>query len=325
MSQLEVAVVVSLGSDRRYHTCEELGKMCGASPKQIREAIQSLVARGCRIDEVPGEGFRLNGASVVLNGSDVRSNLATKIIGREVFAFGRVGSTNDVATALAKGGAPDGCMVIAEEQTRGRGRLGRKWYSPSQSGLWFSLVLRPEVRAEISTTVSLATALGVAAALEDRYSIPARIKWPNDVVVHRRKICGILTEAEFLGGELNFVVVGVGINLLGEESDFPRELRGIATSLRMESGGQISRSEVLAALTAGIEKMYLRLRVQGFSGIRRELLGKSSLIGRVVRVQTGVGAIEGTATDIDEVGALVLRDASGSLQRVLAGEVVELA
>jgi BirA family biotin operon repressor/biotin-[acetyl-CoA-carboxylase] ligase len=325
VSRLEIAIVISLGGSRRYLTGEELGRMCGASPQRVKQAVAGLVARGYRIDEVPGEGFRLVDAPAVLDGWNIREKLTTDLIGSEIFAFGRVGSTNDVAAALARGGAPDGCLVIAEEQTRGRGRLGRDWYSPPSAGLWFSLVLRPGGRPDISAAVSLAAALGVAVALEEKYAIHARIKWPNDVVVRRRKICGILTEAEFAGSELNFIVVGIGINLLGRAVDFPPDIREIATSVRMESGGSIDRGEVLAAVTERIEAKYLDLLEHGFAGIRSEIIERSSLIGRRVRVQTGGGAVEGMAADIDDLGALVVRRSSGSLERVLAGDVVDMS
>jgi BirA family biotin operon repressor/biotin-[acetyl-CoA-carboxylase] ligase len=322
MSLLEVAVVVSLRSAGRYMTGDELGQMCGATPGRIKATVRELVERGYRIDEVPGEGFRLTGIAPTLDGEDIRGSLSTKTVGSEVYAFGRVGSTNDVATSLAKAGAPDGCLVIAEEQTRGRGRLGRRWHSPPSAGLWFSLILKPDLSAEAATTLSLAAALGVATAFDDRYGIPARIKWPNDVLVHGRKICGILTEAEFLGSALNFVVVGIGINVLGRERDFPEELRAIATSVEMEAGDGIARGEVLSSVLEAIESKYLRLKTEGFSGLKSELLGRSSLIGRVIRVHTGEGLVEGTAVDIDDRGALMVRHDDGSLRRILAGDVV---
>jgi len=322
MSRLEVAVVVSLRNAGRYLTGEELGTICGTNPMEIRSAVKELVERGYSIDEVPGEGFRLIETASALDGEDIRGSLHTRVLGSEVFAFGRVGSTNDVATSLARGGAPDGALVIAEEQTRGRGRLGRRWHSPPSAGLWFSLVLRPELSAEASTTLSLAAALGVAAALEGNYAIPARIKWPNDVLVHGRKICGILTEAEFAGSALNFVVMGIGLNVMGGEADFPPELRGSATSVELEAGDGIGRRDVLIALIEEIESKYLSLREQGFSALKSELVGKSSLVGRAVRIQTGREVIEGTAVDIDDRGALILRNTDGSHERILAGDVV---
>jgi len=322
MSRLEVAIVVSLRNAGRFLTGEELAEICGASPPDIRSAVGALVGRGYRIDEVPGEGFRLMETAPTLEGEDIRGSLTTKVLGSEVFAFGRVGSTNDVAMALARGGAADGALVIAEEQTRGRGRLGRQWHSPPSAGLWFSLVLRPGLSAEVSTTLSLSAALGVAAALDGKYGVPAQIKWPNDVLVHGRKICGILTEAEFLGGDLNFVVVGIGVNVLGRESDFPADIRDIATSVEIEAGDGVARRDVLVALMEEIEERYVRLRRRGFPHLKIELLGRSSLLGKVVRVQTGRDVMEGTAVDIDDRGALILRYKDGSLQRILAGDVV---
>jgi BirA family biotin operon repressor/biotin-[acetyl-CoA-carboxylase] ligase len=324
-SRLEMAVIVRLGTESRYVTLEELSRACDASRQEVREAISALLNRGYDIHEVPGEGFRLARATAMLNGFDVGRGHESGLIGNRVFAFGRVGSTNDVAAMLARAGAPDGCLVIADEQTRGRGRLGREWYSPPSSGLWFSLVLRPQTRSEASASVSLVCSVGIAAALEEEYGIPARIKWPNDVVVGDRKICGILTEAEFEGASLSFVVVGIGINLLTREADFPPEIRDIATSVRIEAGVDVARGDALAAVLRRIEAGYLVFIDRGFAAVRSEILGRSSLLGSLVRVETGGGTVEGTALDVDDTGALVVREKSGPLRRILAGDVVRVA
>jgi BirA family biotin operon repressor/biotin-[acetyl-CoA-carboxylase] ligase len=241
-------------------------------------------------------------------------------MGREIFPFGRVTSTNDIAFSLARAGLPEGTLVIAEEQTRGKGRLGRGWHSPPGLGLWFSLVLRPGISPHDSSTISLAVALAVAGVLRDAYGVDARIKWPNDVLVGPRKICGILTEAEFREDCVEFVIVGAGINVLHSERDFPEELRAIATSVAMESTVEATRVEVISRVLSSVEARYGQLCRDGFGGIRQDLLPLSSLLGKMTRVMTGSGTVEGVAADIDETGALVLRTENGFTEKVVAGD-----
>jgi BirA family biotin operon repressor/biotin-[acetyl-CoA-carboxylase] ligase len=211
--------------------------------------------------------------------------------------------------------------VIAEEQARGRGRLGRVWFSPPGCGLWFSLILRPGLSAGESATISLAAAAGVAESLERAYGIKAQIKWPNDVLVRGKKICGILTEAEFVDQRVSFVVVGIGINVLTQSEQFPDDIAGIATSVAIETGRKVSRTGVLARVAGAIEENYIELRDNGFEGLREKLLLRSALLGKMTKVKTPEGVVEGVAVDIDKSGALILRSENGSTERLLAGEV----
>ncbi len=320
MSDLETGIVLMLKSSPRYITRGELTAGLDAAAGELDGAIDDLRARGYRIDEVPGQGLRLVDVPGVLDGCEIRAALHTSLIGREIFPFGRVTSTNDVAFSLARGGSPEGTLVIAEEQVRGKGRLGRDWHSPPGLGLWFSIVLRPDITPHESSTVSLAVALAVAGVIRDSYGVDARIKWPNDVLVGPRKVCGILTEAEFREDRVEFVVVGVGINVLHAESDFPEDLRAVATSISVESRAEVNRIEVISRVLRAVEDKYGHLCRKGFEDIRREILPLSSLMGRMTRVLTGNGTTEGVAIDIDETGALIIRGENGLNEKVVAGD-----
>jgi BirA family biotin operon repressor/biotin-[acetyl-CoA-carboxylase] ligase len=324
MPDLEVEVILKLKSSERYLTRCELAGACGVAEAEVEAVLGELAGRGYRIDHVPGQGYRFVDGPGVLDGSNIRAALRTSLLGKDIVAFGRVGSTNDVARALAAGGAAEGTVVVAEEQSKGRGRLGRAWHSPRGCGLWLSLVLRPPLEPEESTTVSLSGALGVVSALGRHYGIQARLKWPNDVLVGQRKICGILTEGEFAGASVSFVIMGMGINVLNREADFPPELRSIATSIRLETGRSVPRGEVLADVLEGIEVEYLRLCSEGFRGIREGILAHSLLLGKLVRVATGRGMVEGVAQDIDDAGALIVRKENGVLERVIAGDAAAI-
>jgi BirA family biotin operon repressor/biotin-[acetyl-CoA-carboxylase] ligase len=319
---IEVGIILNLKKAQRYVTPNELSAACKVPESGIREAIGELSARGYRIDHAPGSGYRLLGTPDLIDGADIRSDLHGNFIGTEVFTFGRITSTNDVALSLARGGSPEGTLVIAEEQARGRGRLGRVWFSPPGCGLWFSLILRPKTSAEASATISLAAAAGVAESLEKAYGIKALIKWPNDVLVDGKKICGILTEAEFVGQKVKFVIVGIGINVLTARDQFPDDIVDIATSVAIETGSKVSRTGVLAHVVAAIENNYVEMTRNGFARLREKLLGRSALIGRITRVKTPEGVVEGVAVDIDTAGALLVRKDNGLTERLVAGEVI---
>jgi BirA family biotin operon repressor/biotin-[acetyl-CoA-carboxylase] ligase len=318
---LEVDIILNLKTAQTYVTPAELGAACNAGEADIRDAVAELTGRGYRIDHVPGNGYRLVDTPESIDGADIRSELHGNVLGAEVFTFGRVTSTNDVAVSLARGGSPEGTLVVAEEQARGRGRLGRVWFSPPGCGLWFSLILRPSMSAEASATISLAAAVGVAESLDEAFGIKAQIKWPNDVLAGGKKICGILTEAEFVDGRVSFVVVGIGINVLTERDQFPDDIADIATSVAIETGREVSRTGVLARVVGAIEANYVELRDSGFGGLREKLLLRSALMGKMTRVKTPEGLIEGVAADIDSTGALLLRTENGSTERLIAGEV----
>jgi len=322
MGDLEVDIILNLKKADRHVTPAELGRACKVTEGEVSEAVGELSGRGYRIDHVPGEGYRLMGTPDLMDVTDIRSDLHGSVLGGEVFAFGRVTSTNDVAVSLARGGSPEGTLVIAEEQARGRGRRGRVWFSPPGCGLWFSIILRPGLGAEGSATISLAAAAGVAESLEEAYGIRAQIKWPNDVLVRGKKICGILTEAEFIDNTVRFVVVGIGINVLTGKEQFPDDIAAIATSVAVETGRRVSRTGVLACVVKSIEANYSELRHHGFEGIRTKLLQRSALIGKMTRVKTPDGVVEGVAADIDISGALLLRREDGSTERLVAGEVM---
>lgn len=318
----ESEIVRRLKSSRRYVTAEELAEASGRPRRALPGLMAGLRSRGYRIDEVPGEGFRLVTSPDALTAAEITSELAGGLLGRRVHAFASLASTNDEAFDLARDGAPEGTLVVADAQTGGRGRLGRRWDSPAGMGLWFSLVLRPDLEPRKSCLVSLVGALGVALALRDVYGIEAAVKWPNDVVVGPRKICGILAESGLRALRTAFIVMGVGLNVLQGREDFGPDVGKTATSLRLETGKAARRARVLADLLGALEERYLEFRAGGFGEARKQLLALSPLIGKSTRIRTGRREVEGTALDIDENGAALLRTDSGHLLAVVAGDVV---
>jgi len=243
--------------------------------------------------------------------------------GASLVSFASIGSTNDVARDLAGQGAPEGCVVVADQQLRGRGRMGREWVSPPGGGLWLSLVLRPRLPLARLGPLALVAAVGARSAVEQLTGVPCRLKWPNDLILGGRKVGGILTEAS--GGSADappsFVILGIGINVNLLPQEMPDWLRARATSLAWATGRTWPVAEVGAAVLARLEHCYRRFIERGFDEIRDEWITGSETIGRLVTAATASGEITGRALGIDSYGRLVLLLADGGTEHVTAGDV----
>ncbi|MFQ5894759.1 MAG: biotin--[acetyl-CoA-carboxylase] ligase [Nitrospinota bacterium] len=237
--------------------------------------------------------------------------------------YGEVDSTNTVALELARGGCPEGTVVTAESQSRGRGRMGRSWFSPVGTGLYLSAVLRPGISADILPPLTLVAGVASAEAAERVAGIPVRLKWPNDLRCGEKKVGGILAELEREDGPC--VVLGVGLNVNTAPAAFPPELSGEATSLRAAAGRVVNRESLLQALLECLDRWYGRLQAEGFGPVRERWRQLSQTLGRRVRVALpGGGRVEGLAEDIDERGRLVVRAPGGERVAVDAGDVMEV-
>lgn len=259
-------------------------------------------------------------AEDLLTAEKIRTRLTTRIMGVEIHAFRQTRSTNDLAFSLAEQGAAEGTLVIAESQKKGRGRFGRPWISPA-GGLWFSLILRPYLFPSLAPRITITASLAVASAIRQITSLPALIRWPNDILIGERKVSGILTEMNAETEVIKFVILGIGVNLNLVSTDFPPEIRNMATSIRQELGYSLFRVDFLVNLLEKIEKYYLELKAGRFFSILQEWCRFSATLGRQVKVNTPEGPFEGHALNIDDDGALVLRLDSGFLKRILTGDV----
>lgn len=257
---------------------------------------------------------------------DVASALARAALDLGTYAAVRyqseIGSTNDAALALAAAGAPEGTSVLADIQTSGRGRRGRQWFSPAGSGLYVSIVVRPNLQPDVVPIVTLAAGVAVATAIRDVIALPVELKWPNDIVIGRpwRKIGGVLSEAASVGPRLDAVVIGIGVNV--RASSFPPELASRATSLETELGRDVERAACLIAVLGQLRAIMTRLREDGRDVVCEEWrgFGRRGLSGSPVRWEDRGAVRRGRAIDIAADGALLV-DVAGRTERVLAGEV----
>ena len=215
-------------------------------------------AKGLKIESIYRGSYMISKGNLI---GPIKDELQTDYIGQEIYYFTEVTSTNDVAKELAIKGAKEGTTVIAETQSRGRGRLGRKWVSP-EGGIWFSIILRPKVDPEDALKLTLIAAAVVAKVIDDMFKLKAEVKWPNDIIINGKKVCGILTEMITKGNMVDFVVIGVGINANINLDSFPKRLRKLLISLREELKEDVDRKRFLCALLEEFEQCYKRVYVR---------------------------------------------------------------
>lgn len=298
---------------------EDLSVRLKVSRTAVWKNVNSLREQGYEIDSATNRGYRLVSCPDVLTPGEILPGLGTRLLGAKLFCFDSVDSTNEEAKRQALAGAPDGSVFVAERQTGGKGRLGRGWDSPPGTGLWFSVLLRPgSVPARVSATTLLA-GCAVRSAIRESTDCPAMIKWPNDVVIGPKKVCGILTEMSAEMDRVEFVVVGIGVNV--NNAQFPGELKEKATSLFLQCGKTVRR----AALLGETLRRFERLLEENRNGLSAEFLAgyKKSCVSldRIVSFERNGARLSGRAFDISPEGELVVAMPDGTLTTVYSGEV----
>lgn len=308
-------------SDLGFISGQEISRRLGISRTAVWKHIRSLKEGGYNIESHSKIGYRLIETPDRLYGHELISLLKGTVFGRQVIYRETVVSTNELAKELARKEAEEGTVVIAEEQTGGKGRMERVWYSPPGQGLWFSTILRPEIKPVDASKLTLVSAVAVAKTIREVADITAGIKWPNDVLVNQRKVAGILIEMSAEIDKINYLVLGIGVNVSLDGTSIPGELADIATSLEAENKLKVTRVELLAALLNNLDKLYEDFLAGKFKQILNSWKEMSVTLNRRVKVISGSEVEEGVASDLDEDGALVLLKSDGSRKRILSGDV----
>lgn len=303
---------------------EVLSATLNISRTAIWKHIKLLRARGYQITAVPSQGYRLLQAPDALLTAEISSGLDTLLIGRRIISHTDIESTNDTAFRLAEEGAAEGTVVVAEMQSRGKGRMGRQWSSPPGVNLYCSIILRPPILPMQAAQLTLCSAVAVSRAIERVTLLQPVIKWPNDVLLNRKKTAGLLNEMSAETEKVNFIILGIGININMTLEQFPEGLRHPATSLYIESGRQVDRCAIAKALLESLDELYDTFLRQGYQPIRDEWLQRSNVLGQRVRVDMNDRTISGTVTGIDEYGAILLQKTDGATEKILAGDVTIL-
>ena len=254
---------------------------------------------------------------------DILSGLQNRTIGRQLQIYDQVNSTNDLALQHGIDGAQEGTLILAESQTQGRGRHGRKWLAPPRSSILASVILRHRLRADQVGLPNLIGAVAIATAIDEVTDLSAQIKWPNDVLIQGKKVSGVLTELEYDRHRQPFFVMGFGVNVNTKREDLPEELRASATSLQIESNREISRVAFLQAILHRLEENYLRLKHNDTEPIIATANGLLHLSGNWIQLQTAKEIFRGQVEKIDRDGGLLLRDMNGKRRKFLVGEVLQ--
>jgi BirA family biotin operon repressor/biotin-[acetyl-CoA-carboxylase] ligase len=300
----------------------QLAEQLGISRAAVWARIDELRKLDYDIEASPHFGYRLVSSPDALHADDLRARLGkTKVIGRNIQVFEQTTSTNDVMDKLARDNVREGVVVFAESQTKGRGRLGRKWTSPTRKGLWFSVLLRPELRPQETTQLTIASATALCRAIQTITGLQTEIKWPNDLLIGGKKVVGILTEMSAEVDRVRHIILGIGVDVNQDANEFPPELRKIATSLKIEAGEEISRAELATAILQELDFDYARICGGKFHAVADEWEAGCATIGKNVSVQMGDRKIRGCAEALDDDGALLVRTEHGHLERVIGGDV----
>ncbi len=298
---------------------EELSRQFQVSRTTIWKHIRVLKEEGYQIESIPRCGYKLIAVPDMLYQQEIKPLLKTKIIGNKIHHYKEITSTNDVIKQLADNGSPEGTIVVCEEQLAGKGRLGRKWFSPNGAGIWCSVLLRPSIMPQHASKLTLLGAVAVAQGIRNQCGITSGIKWPNDLLVQGKKVCGLLTEMRAELDSVEYVVIGFGINV--KNIEFHDEVSCKAISLEQLVGSKISRKKLLAEILASIESNYLLFLEQGFTPIKEQWEQFNITLGKKVVLSSPGQRVAGTAVRLGEEGQLVIKSVKGEEQAYYAGEI----
>lgn len=319
---MKTEILKILRSTDGYVSGQELCDKLGVSRTAVWKVIGSLKEEGYEIDSVSRKGYRLLSSPDVVSESEIASRILDGVFGQRVVSYEITDSTNTRAKQLAEEGAVHGTLVVANMQTAGKGRRGRSWQQEEGSVIAMSLLLRPTFSPDKASMLTLLAAHSVAGAIEAVTGLPAAIKWPNDIVINRKKTVGILTEMS-LGVEqaaIDYIVIGIGINV--NNTAFPEEIRDMATSLYLEKGERVSRSVLIAESMRRLEVDYEAfLKTEDLSAILPDYNAHLISMNKEVRVLDPKGEYTGISRGMDAQGELLVERADGEIIKVYAGEV----
>ena len=316
---MKAEILTILKDTDGYVSGQELCERFGVSRTAVWKAMNQLKKEGYEIESVQNKGYHLVKTPDILSKNELVSIRKTKWVGTEICYFDVTDSTNTQAKSLGEGDAPNGTLVVAGKQESCRGRRGRSFESPAGTGIFMTLLLRPEIEPQNASMLTLVSALAVAKGIEHMVDLPVQIKWPNDIVINGKKVCGILTEMSAQMDYVNYIVIGIGINVGNEE--FPEEIKEVATSIYLESGKHVNRAMLIEKIWEEFEDYYeLYEKTQDLSSLVKEYDSYLVNRGQKVRVLDPKEPYEGKAMGITDRGELIV-DTWEARRLVSAGEV----
>lgn len=300
---------------------QQIADYIGCSRTAVWKHIEELRTEGFVVEAVRNKGYRIIFTPEKVTANEIQLGLQTKTLGKTIHYEESVETTQKIAHKLANEGVPEGTLVVAEEQLGGKGRLMRQWYSPKYSGIWMSLILRPSIPFQQAPQLTLLAAVAVVQAIEHTTELKPQIKWPNDILINRKKVTGILTELQAESDRIHSVIIGIGMNVNQQKSDFPEELQEIATSLLIEGGKKVSRARVIQEVLVRLETLYEQFLVEGFLPIKQLWESYAISLGKEIKATTVNSTIIGKAIGITDEGVLLLEDHTGKVHNIYSADI----
>ena len=313
-------ILTILRNTENYVSGQQLCEQLGVSRTAVWKAVKQLKEEGYEIDSVNDKGYCLKGIPDVMNQAEIKSQLISKWLGQRLDYFPCLDSTNTYLKEIAGKGAPHGSVAVADRQTAGKGRLGRSWSSPTGCSVYMSYLLRPDIAPVHASRLTIVAALATARAIEEVTGLSTEIKWPNDIVINKRKVCGILTEMSADMDRIEYVVIGIGVNV--NMTHFEEELSDRATSLRIECNKAVSRSQLIVKMLSCFEYYYEQfIETEDLSAMLSDYNARLVNRGREVRIVERQKEWKAVAVEMDREGELVVQLPDGTTKKVISGEV----
>ncbi|MEK3703327.1 biotin--[acetyl-CoA-carboxylase] ligase [Paenibacillus sp. FSL R7-0198] len=321
MTKHEDLLHMLLNAEGRFVSGEEISRNLSISRTAVWKHVNKLRDMGYEFEAVSRKGYRLVTKPDSIDATALQLALDTTLFGRKAVLLTSTLSTQGDVLKLAEKGQAEGAVVIAEEQTGGRGRFGRQWFSPPGKGIWMSVLLRPDLPLQHTPQLTLLTGVAVCRAVRACSGADAGIKWPNDVLIDGRKVCGILLESTVEDHEVRYCIAGIGVDVNFDPEDYPEDLTTIATSLKMETGQSVDRTKLTAAILTELEQLYFLYQKEGFGVISALWEALSVSMNREITVTNPHGVIEGKAIGLDPSGALIVEKHDGEHSLIISGEI----
>ncbi|MFS0781412.1 biotin--[acetyl-CoA-carboxylase] ligase [Bacillus sp. 1P06AnD] len=320
-SHIRKKLIEALSQGDQYVSGQHIAELTGATRTAVWKHIEDLRKDGYEIEAVRRKGYRIISVPSAMSADSIRMHIQSDVFGQLIDYEDSIGSTQKKAIEMANEGAPEGTIVVADEQTGGRGRMARKWHSAKRTGIWMSVLAKPNIPIQQAPQLTLLTAVAVVQAIEDVTGVQAEIKWPNDILIKGKKMTGILTEMQAEADGIHSIVIGIGINVNQSIEDFPEELQEKATSLRVQCGQMVSREALIGSVLKRFESLYQIYQSKGFKVIKTLWESYAVSIGKTITATTLQARVTGIAMGITDEGVLLIKDGSGTVHSIYSADI----
>jgi len=311
--------ILEILNEKDYISGEKIASRLNVSRTAVWKQINNLKKMGYKINSVKNKGYKIQSRPDKPLELEIKKDLNVKVIGKKIEYFKTLSSTNNYIKKNIDKNFIEGTIVVSDIQTKGRGRKNRFW-SSKKGGLWFSVILYPNLPPNKGIFITMSASISIYQSIKEIAGINSTIKWPNDILIDKKKVCGILTEFDAEADRINYAIVGIGINV---NNKVDSNLEDIATSLKEESRNKISKVELLKTIIKNFDKNYLRIKEGKYDGIRKDWLSLSKIIDKKIQVTQNKEVITGIVKDVDENGFLILDSERGE-KRILSGDILYL-